>query len=134
MTTYRRHVIPRRLTVRWFATRGWAFGAAFTFGMTALFIKPPFIYQTYGWMATVLFGVAACTMFGVAWWPESHRWRVLAVAFTMVAAGGRAWALILDSHSQPYQSRVIAATVWMFVAYACWLLAMFTAKIPNRGR
>ncbi len=129
-----RHYFPGRLSSRWFATRGWALGAALTFGVTALFIKPPFIYETYGWLATSLFTMAALSMFGLSWSPESHRWRILSVLFTMLAASGRAWALILDSEAQPFQSRVIAATVWLFVGYACWLLAMFTAKIPNRGR
>lgn len=126
-------MFPRRLTYRWFATRGWAFGAGATFLLTALLIQPPFLYETFGWLASVTFGSAGFTMLWLGARPESHMLRVSAVMFTMLAAGGRAWALLLSGVGH-WDTRVIASAVWLFVAYACWLLAMFTAKVPNRGR
>lgn len=131
----RRRVVPRRLTIRWFTTRGWAFGAAATFSIAAYGLQPPFLFETYGWVSTVLFAVAGIAMFGLALMPESTVWRVAAVAWTVAAGVSRASALLLVSAPHnAWRSRLIAAAVWLFVAYCCWLLAVTTAGVPNRHR
>jgi hypothetical protein len=131
----RRHIIPRRLTIRWFTTRGWAFGAAITFLLAAWGLQPPFLFETYGWVSTTVFAVAGGAMLCLGFHPESVRCRVLAVAFTVCAGLSRASALLLMDHeSALFRSRLIAAAVWLFVAYCCWLLAVTTAHIPNRTR
>ena len=129
----RRRVIPRRLSVRWFATRGWAFGAAVTFLLAAWGLQPPFLFETYGWVSSVVFATAGITMGCLGLYPESVRFRVLAVAFTVCAGVSRASALLLMDHDPGlWRSRLIAATVWLFVAYCCWLLAVMTSDIPSR--
>lgn len=129
----RRHVFPRRLTIRWFTTRGWAFGAAATFLFAAWGLQPPFLFETYGWVSTIVFVTAGLAMGCLAFHPESVRCRVLAVGFTVCAGVSRASALLLVEHQAAlWRSRLIAAAVWLFVAYCCWLLAVTTAHIPNR--
>jgi hypothetical protein len=132
----KRHIIPRRLTIRWFTTRGWAFGAAVTFLLAAWGLQPPFLFETYGWVSTTVFAVAGGAMACLGFHPESVRCRVLAVAFTVCAGLSRASALLLVTHNDSalWRSRLIAASVWMFVAYCCWLLAVTTAHVPNRMR
>lgn len=126
-----RHIVPRRLTLRWFATRGWAFGGAVTFGVAALWLRPPMFPINVWWLVTGL-GLAAVSLFATGLFPECMTARLLAVAFTVAAALVRSWALMVDDSGQSWQYRAAAAVIWLWIAVACWGLATLTAKVPNR--
>ena len=130
MTTYSRHVIPRRLTLRWFATRGWAFGGAITFGIAAFWFRPPVSAIGVTWLAIGL-GLAAVSLLMVGLVPECVTVRLLAVAFTVTVTLIRSWALMVDD-AQHWHYRVASALIWVWIAVSCWGLATLTAKVPNR--
>lgn len=127
-----RRYFPRHLTYRWFATRGWCLGAAVAFAGAALWLRPLDLPIPV-WVLGVAFGDAALAMLFLSWRPESLRFRLWAVAGSVSAALVRSWGLMFGV-GQSVTSRAAAVMVWLFIAYACWLMAMFTAKVPNRGR
>lgn len=127
-----RRVFPRRLTVRWFATRGWAFGAGVTFLLCAVLFRPESFSSEMRVVMPVLFGLAGGTLIGVGYWPECLRLRLVAVTFAVTVTLARCWTLLFGPGDTDTRTRVAAGVVWLFIAYACWLLATLTAKIPSR--
>ena len=128
-----RRYFPRRFTYRWFATRGWALGGFVAFLVAAIWLRPVNL-PINSWVLAIAFGNAALGMGMLSIVPESTAWRLWAVAGAVFAALTRSWAILNGDDPTSMSSKVAAAVVWLFVGYACWLLAMFTAKIPNRGR
>lgn len=126
----KRRVFPRRFTVRWFATRGWAFGAAFTFGVCAMLFRPEPLSEP-SWVLPVLFADAAVALGLLGWWPERQWLRLWAVFGSVAACLCRLWFLG-DNTAIDARTQFASGCIWLFIAYACWLLATLTAKIPSR--
>jgi hypothetical protein len=128
---------PRRyfpfphLSYRWFATRGWALGAALIFGFSC-----PLLVVYTGWVEEALirtaFGVAALALFLSSLWPERLGARLFAVGAAVGASLGRATTIIFVS-TLPDGTLWAGVALWTWTAYACWLLATFTAKVPTRA-
>jgi hypothetical protein len=131
MNTNRNLFYPR-LSYRWFATRGWAYGAALALGSASLWLRPvdlPFDNV----FIIVPFANAAIAMLLLGTFPEHLHLRLYAIAASVFATLIRAWGIMtgLDNGTSD-MSRVSASIIWLFVGYACWLLATFTSKIPMR--
>lgn len=128
-----RRRFPRRLTIRWFATRGWAFGGCLAFLVAAVWLRPPGL-DTPSWLLTTAFAGSAVSLGLLGWWPENRAFRLMVVAATVSTALLRSWALIVADQPPDLGSRAAASVIWMFIAYCCWLLATLTAQIPNRHK
>jgi uncharacterized membrane protein YphA (DoxX/SURF4 family) len=127
-----RRIVPRRLTLRWFATRGWAFGGAITFGIAAVWLRPPEFPIHLAWLVVGL-SFAAVSLFAVGLFPECVSVRLMSIGFTVAVALIRSWALVTTAH-QPWSYRLSSAIIWLWIAFASWMLATLTAKVPNRGK
>lgn len=131
--TSRRLFSIHHLSMRWFLTRGWAFGASLMFLVCAAWVAGPYD----GWWDAaeiILFVGAAGVLFMLGCFPEHVGWRAAAVGWAWMAAGTRAFGLMFHAISVPGPARGIGVATWFFIAYACWLLAIATAHVPNRGK
>ena len=127
-----RHLFPRRLTIRWFATRGWALGGFVAFTVAATLLRPVNLPVDSRFLA-IVFANAAAAFGCLSWRPESHIFRLWVVGAAVFSALTRSFALFLADEPS-FGTRCASAVVWLFVAYCCWLLATFTANTASRER
>lgn len=126
--TRRRFIHP--LTIRWLATRGWAWAGAFAFSYAAVFLRPA-SNQVPDWIPLLMFGLAGITLGWLAWIPESIPARCAAVGAVALAAVGRAVSILLVS-TNDFGTQMAGTGIWLLVALWCWLLAVITFQVPSR--
>lgn len=130
MVTEPRRLIPRRLTQRWFTTRGWPFFYGVTWLLASVFLRPVTI-TVPGWIPAVSFGMAGVAMLWLFVDPESHTARVAGVGTTVFAATGRAWSIVVYGTIDT-GTTLAGCAFWLLLAYSAWMLANLTSTAPNR--
>lgn len=99
--------------------------------MCAVFFRPEPLSDP-GWVLPLLFADASAALWMLGMWPERRNIRLWAVASSVGACLCRLWFLG-DNTDIDTKTRVASGCVWLFIAYACWLLGTLTAKVPNRS-
>lgn len=132
MSGYHRHYLPRRLSMRWFAIRGWPLACAVAFLVCAAFFRPGNL-DIPDWVPLASFGVAGLAMGWLSVDPESGYGRLCAVGLSVFTASSRAWAIAVYG-TDSVTSGLATSTVWLLIAFLIWALGTVTARLPSRGR
>lgn len=95
----------------WWCRHGWAYFAATTLALPAIFLKPPYPIADSGDVVRIVFAVAALVTLYVAVFPESLNMRTVCAAFGSFATSLRGLTLVLDPMS-PTSVKCVGAAIW----------------------